>query len=487
MPILGAFMVPHPPIILPEVGHGEEEKISATSAAYEQVAEEIAALKPETIIISSPHSVMYADYFHISPGETAYGDMSRFQAGEVSFDAEYDSELVDAICDIAKAGGPDADNANTSLKGADPALHEFPAGTLGERDPNLDHGTVIPLYFICKKYTDFKLVRIGLSGLPLALQYQMGQIIQQAVNKTGRKVVYVASGDLSHKMKEDGPYGYVSEGPEYDDRIMDVMGSGDFKKLFEFDDSFCEKAAECGHRSFVMMAGALDGLSVKAEKLSHEATFGVGYGICRFEVGCPDESRRFLDIWRKEKLAELRERQQSSDPYVRLARFSLESYVSGGKTLHLSDIEGDEWKDLPDEIFTQKAGAFVSIHKNGALRGCIGTISATCDSVAEEILQNAISAGTNDPRFPMITPDELPWLEISVDVLGEAEAISSPDLLDVKRYGVIVSNGGRRGLLLPNLDGVDNVNQQINIACQKAGIAPGSEVLLQRFEVVRHI
>ncbi len=480
MPILGAFMVPHPPIILPEVGHGEEEKISATTAAYEKIADEIASLKPETIIISSPHSIMYADYFHISPGKTASGDMSRFGAGEVSFDAEYDTELVSAICDIAANGSSGSTNPGLSPQ-------DFPAGTMGERDASLDHGTLIPLYFICKKYTDFKLVRIGLSGLPLAIHYQMGQIIKQAIEKTGRNVVYIASGDLSHKMKEDGPYGYVDEGPEYDEKIMEVCGSGDFKRLFEFSDSFCQKAAECGHRSFVMMAGALDGLSVKAKKLSHEATFGVGYGICRFEVGGPDNSRHFLDEWRKEKLKELQSHRTSEDPYVRLARFSLESYVTGGKTLHIDDLTGDEWINLPEEMFSQKAGAFVSIHKNGDLRGCIGTISATCDCVAEEILQNAISAGTNDPRFPMITSDELPFLEINVDIMGKPEAISSPDYLDVKKYGVIVSCGGKRGLLLPNLDGVDNVKQQINIACQKAGIAPGSEVLLERFEVVRHI
>ena len=268
---------------------------------------------------------------------------------------------------------------------------------------------------------------------------------------------------------------------------MEVCGKGDFKKLFEFEDSFCEKAAECGHRSFVMMAGALDGLSVKAKALVHAATFGVGYGICTYEVGGPDESRHFLDEWRKEKLSELKSRQRDEDIYVKLARFSLENYVSGGKTLHLKDLKGTDFEDLPEEMTNEAAGAFVSIHKNGALRGCIGTIAPTCGCVAEEILQNAISAGTNDPRFPMIITDELPWLEISVDVLAEPEPISSTDLLDVKKYGVIVTSGRKRGLLLPNLDGVDSVNQQINIACQKAGIPAGEEIELQRFEVVRHL
>ncbi|MBE5861174.1 MAG: AmmeMemoRadiSam system protein A [Butyrivibrio sp.] len=482
MPILGAFMVPHPPIIMPEIGCGEEEKISQTTKAYEQVASEIAELKPDTIIISSPHSIMYADYFHISPGEGASGDMSKFNAPEVSFDAEYDTELVEKICDICKEGGPDFEGKKAS--------HEFPAGTMGERDKNLDHGTLIPLYFICKKYTDFKLVRIGLSGLPLPLQYQMGQIIKKAVDETGRRVVYVASGDLSHKMKEDGAYGLSEEGPVYDERIMEVCGSGDFIKLFDFSSDFCEKAAECGHRSFVMMAGALDGLSVKAEALSHEAPFGVGYGICRFEVGGPDDNRHFLEKWRNRQLDELKKNQANEDPYVRLARLTINTYIKTGKTLTIDDFIDDFRESaapvFPKEMLSKKAGSFVSLHKNHALRGCIGTIAPCFDCVAEEIIHNAISAATADPRFPMLTDDELPWLEISVDVLDTPEPISSTDKLDVKRYGIIVRNGMRQGVLLPNLDGVDNVNQQINIACQKAGIAPGEEIELQRFEVVRH-
>ena len=479
MPVLGAFVVPHPPIILPEVGGGEEKKIMATTDAYLQVAKEIADLAPETIIISSPHSMMYSDYFHISPGGGARGDMSGFRAPNVSFNEQYDTELVKEICDIAASYGEAVDPSASEIQ-------EFPAGTLGERDPSLDHGTMIPLYFIRKFYKDFKIVRIGLSGLSLPMHYEMGQIIQQAVENTGKKAVYVASGDLSHKMKADGPYGYAEEGPEYDRRIMEACESGLFDRMLDFDEIFCEKAAECGHRSFVMMAGALDGLGVKPERLSHEATFGVGYGICRFEVTGHDESRHFLDVWRAKKSEELSKRRAEEDPYVRLARFSLESYVTMGKRITLKDLTGKKWEDMPSQMFEQKAGTFVSIHKNGALRGCIGTILPTCKDVAHEIMQNAISAGTNDPRFPMIREDELDLLEMSVDVLSPPEPIDSPDQLDVRRYGVIVSHGRKRGLLLPNLDGVDTIEDQIDIARQKAGIGDDEEYSLERFEVIRH-
>ena len=478
MPILGAFVVPHPPIILPEVGRGEEKEIQATTDAYNLVAEAIAALKPETVIISSPHSIMYSDYFHISPGSGAGGDMSRFNAPSVKFEETYDTELVDEICHLASLSG--------SKSGLSDDIQDFPAGTLGERDASLDHGTMIPLYFIEKLYHDFKIVRIGLSGLSLPMHYEMGQLIQRAVDITGRRVVYVASGDLSHKMKTEGPYGFAKEGPEYDDRIMEVCESAEFDRLLDFDEHFCGKAAECGHRSFVMMAGALDGLSVTAHRLSHQATFGVGYGICTYDINGPDESRHFLDKWRENKASALKQRRLDEDPYVRLARFSLESYITLGKRIRQSDLKGNKWEDLPPEMFRDKAGAFVSIHKDGSLRGCIGTILPTCSCVADEIMQNAISAGTNDPRFPMIRSEELESLEMSVDVLDTPEPIDGPWQLDVRKYGVIVTSGRKRGLLLPNLDGVDTVEEQIDIARQKAGIYEDEDYSLERFEVIRH-
>ena len=200
MAIEAAFMVPHPPLIVPAVGRGGEKQIQKTTDAYERVADEIAKIAPETIIITSPHSIMYSDYFHISPGNKAKGSFARFNAPEVSFDEEYDEKLVEAINDIVYE-------------------ENFPAGTLGERDPELDHGTMVPLWFIRNKYMGGKIVRIGLSGLGLLDHYRFGQMIQNAVADTNRRVVFVASGDLSHKLQDYGPYGFSKEGPLYDERI----------------------------------------------------------------------------------------------------------------------------------------------------------------------------------------------------------------------------------------------------------------------------
>ena len=461
MSILAGFMVPHPPMIVPAVGHGSEKQIEKTTAAYEQAADEIAALAPETIIITSPHTVMYSDYFHISPGKRASGDFGRFRAAQVRFEEAYDSELAAAIAEIARTEG-------------------FPAGLMGERDRQLDHGTMVPLYFIRRKYKAGKIVRIGLSGLPLTEHYRLGQMIRKAVEDLGRRAVFVASGDLSHKLQEYGPYGFAKEGPEYDRRIMDVASRAAFGELFDFEDTFCEKAAECGHRSFVIMAGAFDGVSVTARELSHEDVTGVGYGICIFYPGGPDENRHFLDQHLQKLSGKLEKARALEDPFVQLARKSVEYYILHHRKLALP-------QDLPSELTSRRAGAFVSIHEHGKLRGCIGTIAPVQDSLAQEIIDNAVSASTRDPRFDPIRPDELKWLEISVDVLGEAEPIKSAAELDVKRYGVIVTKGRKRGLLLPDLDGVDTVEQQIAIAKRKAGIAEWDRnVQLERFEVVRH-
>ena len=460
MGIIAGFMVPHPPMIVPDIGRGSEAQVAETTAAYERVADEIAALAPETIIITSPHSIMYADYFHISPGRSAGGSFAGFRAPGVRFNEEYDTELVREICRLADE-------------------EDFPAGTMGERDRELDHGTMVPLWFIRNRYKGGKIVRIGLSGLPLIDHYRLGMILREAAENTGRRVVIAASGDLSHKLQDYGPYGFAPEGPVYDERIMDVMGRAAFGELLDFDSAFCDKAAECGHRSFVIMGGAFDGTAVRAERLAHQDVTGVGYGICTFYPEGPDESRRFLERRMAEIEEELRAKREQSDEYVRLAREAVEAYVLRREVLKVP-------AGLPGEMLSDQAGAFVSIHEHGELRGCIGTISPTRNCIAEEIIGNAISASTRDPRFPAIKADELPWLEINVDVLGEPEDIDSEDELDVKRYGVIVSCGHRRGLLLPDLDGVDTPEQQVEIAMNKGGIHRFEKYKLQRFEVIRH-
>ena len=464
MSILNAVMMPHPPIILPEIGRGEERKIQSTVDACRAAASFIAEAAPDTVIVVSPHAKRYSDWFQLSPGRGARGDFAQFGAPGVRFDVRYDNALAAAVTDRAKE-------------------QNFLAGTPGERDPALDHAAMIPLYFLREAYGGKGLppiVRIGLSGLPLLTHYRLGMLLRDVSSDLGRRVSVIASGDLSHRLKPNGPYGFKAEGPVYDERIMDVMGRAAFGELFDFSDSFCEKAGECGHRSFTIMAGAFDGVSVSAEKLSYEGPFGVGYGVCLFKPGAAADDRHFYEAAMAAGEERLRAARAGEDEYVRLARLSVETFVRTGREARFPE-------GLPENMTGRRAGVFVSLHKDGQLRGCIGTIAPTAESVAREILQNGVSACARDPRFPPVTERELSSLEYSVDVLGEAEDISSPEELDVKRYGVIVTSGSRRGLLLPDLEGVDTVAGQIDIARRKAGIGEREKVSLQRFEVVRHV
>ncbi len=461
MPVAGAVIVPHPPIILPDVGKGEEKKIAVTTKAYREAAKRVADWAPDVLVISSPHTIMYSDYFHISPGNEAYGDMSRFGAPDVTLRVKYDTKLRNEVIRLAENEG----------------LH---AGTLGERERALDHGIFIPLYFLREAGVNCPVLRLGLSGFSALEHYKLGECVAKAVSSLGRRAVFIASGDLSHKLKEDGPYGFAKEGPEFDSEVTKAMAAGDFLKFLTFDNGLCERAAECGLRSFQIMAGALDGLKVKPSLLSYEGTFGVGYGVAVFEVTGTDETRRFAGKCKELERERLDRIKAAEDPWVRLARLSLETYIRTGKPLE------ELPEGLPEELTGTRAGAFVSLHLHGGLRGCIGTTGPVTPNVALEIVRNAIAAGVEDSRFSPVREDELDSLEYSVDVLGPTESIEAPEQLDVKRYGVIVSCGGRRGLLLPNLDGVDTVEEQISIACRKGGIGKREKYRLERFEVVRH-
>lgn len=460
MPIQAAFIVPHPPLIIPEIGNGDEKQIQNTTNAFHTIAKKIAELKPQTIIVISPHGVMFSDFIHISPGLGGRGDMSRFRAPEIVIRKKYDSSLIYAICDAAKKKG-------------------VPAGVSGEKEQSIDHATLIPLYFIDKYYTDYEVVRISISGLTLQEHYSFGECISEAAHIMNRNIVIISSGDLSHRLGKGSPYGFSEEGPVFDRQITKAMASANFMNFMTFDPAFLEEAAECGLRSFIIMAGALDGLSVTSTLLSYEGPFGVGYAVCSFDPQQPDESRHFgarLSAQREKLVKSIRE---GEDIYVQLARTALETYV---KTRERMPIPFD----LPEELLDVKAACFVTIKKEGRLRGCIGTIIPQTSCLAEEIIHNAISSGTKDPRFDSISSQELMSLEYSVDVLKPPEKISDRSELDPKRYGVIVRDKMRQGLLLPNLDGVDTVEKQIEIALQKAHISDQDSYEMERFEVVRH-
>lgn len=465
--IKNAYIFPHPPIIVPEVGRGEEQGAAATISAVGKAAAEISEIKPTTIIVTTPHGPLFQDYIYISSSSRLAGDFGRFGAGKVRMEFENNTDLVSRIVNQAKKDGIFAGGLEEKL------MKKY--GVSGE----LDHGALVPLYFINKEYSAFKIVHISIAGLPFEDLYRFGMCISKAVEESQESVVFIASGDLSHRLTPDASAGFSKQGKVFDDLLVKSVEKLEIDKLLGMDEGLCESAGECGLRSFIIMFGAMDGYELDSEVYSYEGPFGVGYSIARITPVKADNNRNILEQMEeanKQKLEEIRSRE---DPYVSLARNTLEAYVKEGRMMKLPE-------GLPEEMLSMQAGAFVSIKKNGQLRGCIGTTGPTRKNIAEEIMYNAISSGTRDPRFDPVEPEGLGKLVYSVDILMEPEPVESMNELDVIKYGVIVKAGARTGLLLPNLEGVDTAEQQVSIALQKAGIRRDEPYSMERFEVIRH-
>lgn len=461
MGLLAAYAVPHPPLIVPAVGQGQEAAVAETAAAYGEIARRTAAHDPDVIVIVSPHAPLYRDGFFISDASREVGSMAAFGQPTETLEVRTDGTFARAIADRLN-------RRSIPVAGAPAAQDE------------IDHGAFVPLYFLAQALdlTDVPVVRVGLSALSPSDHHFLGQSITRAAERLGARCVLIASGDLSHRLAEDGPYGFDPAGPQFDRAVEGIFARGALQELFALDPTMCENAAECGLRSFEIMAGALEGLPFQSQLLSYEGPFGVGYAVAAFEVEAgPSSTEEEVEV--ELRGAHARGAQPTADPLVALARASVESTVCGKGPLPLP-------ADLPEELTGRRAGAFVSLHEFGALRGCIGTIAPTTPSLAEEVIKNAAAAATEDPRFAPVRPSELEHLSYSVDVLGEPEPVDSLEQLDPARYGVIVTRGFKRGLLLPDLEGVDTVYDQIAIAKQKAGIRPDEDAKLERFEVVRH-
>ncbi|MFA7410713.1 MAG: AmmeMemoRadiSam system protein A [Tissierellaceae bacterium] len=438
--VLGAAIYPHPPIIMEEIGKGEERKASKTLEGVKALSRFIKEKSPTTIIVITPHGPIFRDAVAISTDPDLYGHFGNFGYRQIQFSYENNIPLVKKIINNAM-------EEDIMVATVDEDLSRS-----YNIDRDLDHGSLVPLYFVDKEYKDFKLIHISYGILPPRDLFRFGKAIKRAVLESVEDIIVLASGDLSHKLSPQGPYEYSPYGKEFDQRIVAIIGEGRLEDLIDFDLELAEKAGECGLRSFMIMAGILDNCRIRPQVLSYEGPFGVGYCTAKIDI---------------------------ESPPVRLARESLEHYVREGSFLDLPS-------DLPEDFFSSRKAVFVTLNKDGELRGCIGTLEPTRENLALEIIRNAVSAGLEDPRFDRVTEEELDSLVYSVDVLSLPEAISSREDLDVKKYGVIVSRGYRRGLLLPNLDGIDTVDQQIYIALKKANIHPDENYSMERFEVVRH-
>ncbi len=321
----------------------------------------------------------------------------------------------------------------------DPRAHQY------------EHSIEVQIPFLQYFKKDFRIVPITLAYSSPTAYKELGTEIAQAVKDLKKKVVIIASSDMTHYEPREQAQRKDSRAIE---AILELNEDELLRRVSELNISMC------GYAPTVALISAAKKLGATRAELVKYQTSGDTTGDYSAVVG-------YAGIIL-----------MGMSPLAKLAKETVETYVREGKVI-------EPPKRLTPEM-KEKAGVFVSIHKLGGLRGCIGTFEPQQTNVAKETVTNAVSSATRDPRFPPTTPQELKDLEYNVDVLTPPEPIESENQLDPKKYGCIVECDLRRGLLLPDLEGVDTVDYQISICRQKAGIMPHEPVKLYRFQVKRY-
>ena len=444
--------------MVPEVGRDAIAEVRGSIEAMREFTGRIIESGAETVVIVSPHAPLDMRAFVAYEDTQLYGDFANFRAPDTRVEAPLDEELLNAISRASSEQGYEV------------------MGILGH---NLDHGTAVPLYFLQRNGWHGRVVALGYSFLSNEDHLRFGSCIRRAADEVGRPTAFVASGDLSHRLKTEAPAGYNPQAYLFDQEVVEAIRDAAPERIVNIDPDLRKMAGECGYRSMLVAFGVAEKLPHACEVLNYEAPFGVGYlvaQIVREEIRDGDTASSRS----KSELEEQGTEQPGHKELTALARRAVETLVREGRIIEKPSSE--------NPMLEQRAACFVSIKTNkGDLRGCIGTIEPTKETLAEELITNAVSSATRDPRFPPVAVAELSHLRYSVDVLSTPEPTKFEEL-DPKVYGVIVEdqNGVRRGLLLPDLQGVETARQQVDIAARKAGIMPDTPLRLFRFRVERY-
>ncbi|MEW6540841.1 MAG: AmmeMemoRadiSam system protein A [Bacillota bacterium] len=469
MTVVLCGIVPHPPVMVPEVGGRRAADTAASQDALLELGRRITASGTETLVLITPHGSVFGEGVGITMVSRLRGDLSRFGAPKVAFDLPNDLELAAEIRIKCEA----YDLLTVAVDEQAERIYRGRAST------GLDHGVTAPLYWLRRAGAELPLVVAGMGLMSREKLYLFGRAVREAAAALQRKTALIASGDLSHRLTRDAPAGYSRAAKDFDARVVELLRRGDLRGLVEIDEDLAEEAGECGLRPIIMMLGALDGRDFVSEVLSYEAPFGVGYMVAALVPGEPRPAGR------EELAEELRERRAQALAARRTRESYLASLARRQVESHCRKTEPPDPGDVPPE-FQRSGGTFVSIKKHGQLRGCIGTILPTRDTIVEEVLQNALAAANRDPRFFPVRAAELEDLQYSVDVLSPLEPVEDLSTLDPKQYGVVVSHGRRSGVLLPDLEGIDTVADQLAIVREKAGLAPDAPIKVERFTVTRY-
>lgn len=436
-----AALLPHAPVLVPEVGGARCAEVSQTIAGMRKVARACLATRPEALVLISPHSPRRRSAFGLWAGKGLEGSLAQFRAPDARLSLPADEPLRDAIA--AEAG-----------------RHGLETWTIPQ--DGLDHGAVVPLWFLAEAGWDGPTVILSLNDPGEGGCVDLGEAIAGAAEKLGRRTAVVASGDMSHRLRPGAPAGYHPAAHESDEHFIEILKGRDAAELLDFDHELLSVAAEDALDSTIVALGAAHWRSEGREVLSYEGPFGVGYGVAI--------------------LYSETQHGQHGDLLPAVARRSVEAALSGSAS-------GADQLPGGSPFHASMAGVFVTLRTiEGELRGCVGTLEPRCGNVVEETWRNARSAAFRDHRFEQVEAFELDELVFEVSVLEPAEDVESEQDLNPQVYGVIVSAGlARRGVLLPGIEGVATAAEQIAIARRKAGIGAEENVRLQRFRMTKYV
>ena len=422
-------LVAHPPILLAEVGGAQSERVRATADAMRELDGILSTVDATLAVVVSPHSPSSMTSLPVRRAAHAAGDLSRFRAPQVRVAAQVDVALAAALV-------VDGQRAGFSLTWAE--------------ETELDHGVVVPLHALPRTMADKRCIFLGVSGWPLSRFVEFGAWLQGRLRD--RSAILIASGDLSHRLTPDAPYGFRPEGPRFDRLVIDALRAHAWEQIESLDPDLVEDAGECGLRPLAILLGAGRAANLNSRVLSYEGPFGVGYPVVAFTASAA--ANIVLDI-------------------QTLGRQAIDTYLRTRKLM-------DPPEPIPIELKAPSA-VFVTLRKEGELRGCVGSVRPTEATAAHEVIRYAVASAVRDPRFDPVRLDEVSALTIKVQLLDMPEPVTDIAKLDPHTYGIIVRRGDRQALLLPDIEGIDTPEQQVLAVCQKAGIDRYAPLELQRF------
>jgi len=438
--IIIAGLYPHPPIAVPGIGRGREEKCAATMAAMSILSQKIVAAKPQCLVIIAPHSPRDRVAFGIWRGERLAGSLIHFGCPSAAVDLPNNEDFNKLLVKAVKNYGLQSWRVS---------------GDFSE-----DHSAIVPLWYLVKAGWQGPVSVISLNYPGSGGLDELGLAIAAAAKEYGHPVAFIASGDMSHRLLRNAPAGYHPQAKMFDSEFVELLNRGDYEHVKSIDADLRNLAAEDVVDSTLVAMSATGYRTRGRDVLSYEGPFGVGYTVAVL---------------------------YDANGEVKEKPYSLDMLLDYARAVVTAEVKGREAPKSPppmDEL-ARKAGVFVTIYEsNGNLRGCMGTIGPTEPNVVRQTEYCAKMAACEDPRFYPIRPEELSGLKFEVGILHEPEPADSEDDLDPKIYGVIISTAdGRRALMLPGIEQLDTVEKQLLATRQKAGIGPTEPVTIMRFKV----